>query len=44
MMTPSEQAWPAVICLGELLVDLVALGPDDSIESATAFRKAAPGS
>ena len=32
-----------LVCLGELLVDLVALGPDDSIESATTFRKAAGG-
>ena len=35
--------WPSVVCLGELLIDLVATGPDPSIESATTFVKSPGG-
>jgi fructokinase len=35
--------WPDVVCLGELLIDLVAVGDDPSIEHATTFRASAGG-
>src|SRR6476646_5756225 len=37
------ETWPSVVCLGELLIDLVATGPDASIESATTFVKSPGG-
>jgi fructokinase len=39
----SPVGWPAVVCQGELLVDLLAVGPDQTIDEATTFQKAPGG-
>lgn len=43
MSERSPGSWPSVVCLGELLIDLVAVGPDQTIDGATSFRKAPGG-
>lgn len=43
MSEPSPGGWPAVVCQGELLIDLLALGPDQTIDGAMIFRKAPGG-
>ncbi len=40
---PASDPWPSVVCQGELLIDLIALGPDADIQMATTFRKSAGG-
>jgi fructokinase len=39
----SPSGWPAVVCQGELLIDLLAVGPDQTIDGAMTFQKAPGG-
>jgi fructokinase len=39
----ASRPWPRIVCLGELLLDFVAIDSDGSIEAATTFRKAPGG-
>jgi fructokinase len=39
----SPSGWPAVVCQGELLIDLLAVGVDQTIDGATTFQKAPGG-
>jgi fructokinase len=43
MSEGSPGGWPSVVCQGELLIDLLALGPDQTIDGATTFLKAPGG-
>jgi fructokinase len=43
MREGSPGGWPSVVCQGELLIDLLALGPDQTIDGAMTFRKAPGG-
>lgn len=40
---PASGSWPSIVCQGELLLDFVAVGIDQSIEVATTFQKAPGG-
>jgi fructokinase len=40
---PAAGTWPRIVCQGELLLDFVAVGSEQSIETASTFQKAPGG-